>query len=232
MLKKLKIDKLHTGSIFIDADRVFILLAYISEHRVWAYYVCNVNESDFIYNPDLVETFVQSAYNKAILEPVNDGRVKKVFIGAFVQTFTNIKETSSKKLQTWYLKSKMLDKSLPDMNDYMEHIVKKQAQGYKTNLDQLDFGRVYTTKTKRNYYIVLDCLNKSKKNYYLFFTIDKDLLQLIQENRMNTVRKMLKDPSNSEKYNIFAFTRDFELYPLDVKIENYKKLFEHYMWWL
>lgn len=232
MLKQVSLEELHTGSLIILGKTVNILLAYVGDRAIYTYYVCAFDARDYEYNPELVEKFINEAYKRAIKKEASKRRVamKNLRTGR-IDIISTIQEVSLKELELWYTKSKLLDNTLPDMNDYTEHIRKKQSLGFVTKYDKLSLGRVYTTKAKWYYYIALDyIIQQGKENYYRFLKVDKKFCDVIKTNNTNVIRQVLKENINNYTYTYFVFEKNFELYPTEIILKNYREIFKDEVW--
>lgn len=230
MIKQVSLEELHTGSLIILGKTVDILLASVGNRAVYTYYVCAFDERDYEYNPELVENFIKKAYKRVLKKEALMSRVTmRQLQYERIGVLSIIPEVSMQELKLWYTKSKLLDTTLPDMNDYTEHIRKKQALGFVTKYDKLELGRVYTTKAKRLYYIALDyIIQQGKENYYRFFKVDKKFCEAVKTGNNIVIRKLLEDRTNN--YCGFVFEQNFELCPTEIILKNYREIFKDEVW--
>ena len=229
MLKQVSLEELHTGSLIILCGAVYILLGSVGNRAVYTYYVCAFDERDYEDNSELVENFIKKVYKRVLNKEAVKSRVTmKQLQYERICLISTIQEVNIKELELWYTKSKLLDATLPDMNDYTEHIRKKQALGFVTKYDKIELGRLYTTKAKRLYYIALDNVISKGKANYRFFKVDKKFCDAVKTRNNNVIRKLLEDKTN--KYCSFVFEQNFELYPTDIKLKNYREIFKDEVW--
>lgn len=231
MLKTVDLDELHTGSIIVHTQRVFILLSAITTRKMLVYYVCSYPDYDYTLNAKLVDDYIVRFYKNAFLKPLDRARFIEVLLDKKVSMISNIQEVPLSELKLWYTKSKLSDATLPDLKDISYKFEEKKQLGYVTKDDTLDFGRVYTTKKKGKYYIALGKRKKQLGGDYVFMVIDKKIFNALKENRRNYVRQLLKEDRNQDKYFRHCFSQNFELYPTELVIENCAKLFKYYIYW-